>query len=214
MLKPKVKTNWCIKFTSAACFPLSWSPLLWVVAPAGFLCICTTVLCIIQGTTISPLPDLAPPNFCYQVFSGKARTLCFPLDGARVSIRWLILHVQTELLNLGILHCGSLGCNGLSGQGTVRQEWKTRVADVLDLSVPIPPPLEGGGHSKALLRFSLGPHIAGVFQQSPSLCWSRAEGRTWGMVIPLGPSLLELICVEFWGESKEEEVNVCPWWKG
>ena len=40
---------------------------------------------------------------------------------------------------------GSLGPSGLSGQGTVSQEWKMRVAGVLDLSVPIPPPVEGGG---------------------------------------------------------------------
>lgn len=40
------------------------------------------------------------------------------------------------------------------------------IAGVLDLRVPMPPPLEGGGgHSKVLLRFSLEPHITRVLRQ-------------------------------------------------
>lgn len=64
----------------------------------------------------------------------------FPLDGARVYILWLILHMKTYLLNAGILNCDGLGSCDLSGQGTVSYEWKIRVAGVLDLSAPIPPP--------------------------------------------------------------------------
>lgn len=101
--------------------PLSgWWPGLAISA-----CMCTTVLCIVQETTISPIPALAPPNFCCQIISGKAQLLwVFSLYGARVSILWLMLRMQTHLLNPGILDYGSLGCNGLSGQGTVSQEWK------------------------------------------------------------------------------------------
>lgn len=104
-----------------------------------------------------------------------------PLDGASVSILWLIPHRQTHLLNAGISQPDSLRPRDLSGQGSVSQEWKIRVAGVLDLSVPIPPPLEGGGHSKALPRFSLGPPIAGVRQQSLSLAGTGlvAEPVAW-----------------------------------
>lgn len=103
----------------------------------------------------------------------------------------------------------SLGPKSLSGQGTVSQEWKIRVAGVLELHVSILLPLEGRGHSKSLQRFSLGQHIAGVPQWGSDLHWSRAGGRTSGMVILPGIYLLELICMDFLRGSGRRKELIC-----
>lgn len=92
---------------------------------------------------------------------------------------------------------GSLGSNGLPGQGTLSQEWKMRVAGVLDLSVPIPPPFKGGGLPEALQRFSVDQHSLSRLQGHPDLPWRQADGRTSGMVILLGLCFLELMCMDF-----------------
>lgn len=83
------------------------------------------------------------------------------------------------------------------------QEWKIRVAGVLDLRVSILLPLEGGGHFKSLQIFSLGQHTAG------DLHWSQGGGRTSGTVTLAGIYLLELIGTNFLRGSGRRKEFIC-----
>ena len=135
-----------MKVTFAACFSSPWVHPSLGGGVAGFLCICTTAFSDSGDHHFSsPSSDLSQLFLSGQVRESMFLVNFLPKTGPEFPFFDSIYTGKHIYQSWHADLRAAWGPMAFLGQGTLSQEWKMRVAGVLDLSVPLPPPFEGGG---------------------------------------------------------------------